>query len=82
MLSSFRIVCELLRLTVIVSLSVLSGIAVALLAQDAVYSRAALVLFISFAIPIIIAWLLFRTIPSFYHKAASVKDSDNRQKER
>ncbi len=62
-----RLLCELLRLTVVVTLSAMSGVAVALLSRhvDGLLLEV-FAFFMIFATPMIAAWWLLRIIPSAY----------------
>ena len=70
-------VLETLRLMVIVALSVMSGIAVALTTRN--IEKAWLdifAFFIIFATPMIVAWLLFRIIPSSCRNAKQCRTEE------
>ncbi len=61
-----RLLSELVRLTVIVALSVTAGLAVALATRNVEGDvLEILAFFATFATPVIVAWLLFRTLPPF-----------------
>jgi hypothetical protein len=65
-----RLLSELLRLTAIVAGSVISGLVVALLSRNVEGPLLEIVAFFAvFTIPVTVAWLLFRTIPSSYRNA-------------
>jgi hypothetical protein len=75
-------ILEMLRLMVIVALSVASGIVVALTTRNVEEAWLEIfAFFMIFATPMIVAWLLFRIIPSSYRIAGQRSSAAHAQED-
>jgi len=70
-----RLLAALVRLTAIVALAVMAGVAVALASRNMNGDVLEIVaLFATFAVPVVVAWFLFRAIPPLSSEATDPPD--------